>query len=108
MKNSCKLGETGLKAVEGVMVSVSRRNWSAALYWIGVAMILASLVFIMAGNTEVLWRFEHTGLPLSWALAGAAVLAFVAFEFCDSDSSRPREAENRSSQLSPEWEAVEL
>jgi len=90
------------------MVSVAQKSWTAALYWIGVAMTVACLVLTVAGNTELLWRFEHTGLPLSWALAGAAVLAFVAFEFCDSDSSRPREAENRSSQLSPEWEAVEL
>jgi threonine/homoserine/homoserine lactone efflux protein len=90
------------------MVPVARRSFTAALYWIGVALTLACLALIVTGNTELLWRFEHTGLPLSWALAGAAVLAFMAFEFCDSASSLPSEEEDRSSQLSPEWEAVEL
>jgi len=83
------------------------RNWAMSFYWIGVAMVLACLAFIVAGNTELVWRFEHTGFPLSWALAGAAVFAFLAFELCDDSSSVPREAEDRSSQLSPEWEAVE-
>jgi hypothetical protein len=90
------------------MVSVTQRSWTAALYWVGVAMTLACLVLIVAGNTELLWRFEHTGLPLSWAFAGVAVLAFAAFEFCDSASSLPQKAEDLSSQLSPKWEAVEL
>lgn len=69
-------------------------------------MTLACLAFIVTGNTELLWRFEHTRLPLSWLFGGAAVLAFLAFEFCES--APVREAEERSSQPSPEWEAVEL
>jgi threonine/homoserine/homoserine lactone efflux protein len=90
------------------MVSVAQRSWTAACYWIGIAMTLACLVLIVAGNTELFWRFEHTPLPLSWVFAGVAVLAFVAFEFCESAPSPPREAEDRSSQLSREWEPVEL
>jgi len=88
-------------------MSSAVRSWATGFYWIGVAMALACLAFVVAGNTELVWRFEHTGFPLSWALAGAAVLAFLAFELCDYSSSLPREAEDRSSQLSPEWEAVE-
>jgi threonine/homoserine/homoserine lactone efflux protein len=89
------------------MVSVAQRSWTAAFYWIGVAMTLACLVLIVAGNTELLWRFEHARLPLSWVFAGGAVLAFLAFEFCESAPSVPRGAEDRSSQLSPELETVE-
>jgi len=90
------------------MVPVAEKGWTAALYWIGVAMTLACLALIVAGNTELLWRFEHTGFPLAWALAGGAVLAFLAFEVCQAAPSVRREAEDRSSQLSPEWDAVEL
>jgi len=70
-------------------------------------MALACLAFAWAGNTELLWRFEHTGFPLSWALAGGAVAAFLAFELCDVDSPRPSELADRSAQFAGDWEAVE-
>jgi hypothetical protein len=89
------------------MMSAAKRNWSAAFYWIGVAMIMACFALILAGNTELVWRFEHRGFPLSWAFAGAGVLAFLAAEFCHSVFSLPSEAEDRSAQLSPELEAAE-
>jgi hypothetical protein len=41
-------------------------------------------------------------------LAGAAIIAFLATEFCDSVASLPSEAEDSSSQFSSEWETVEL
>jgi hypothetical protein len=62
----------------------------------------------VAGNTELVSRFEHAGFPLSWVLAGAAIIAFLATEFCDSVASLPSEAEDSSSQFSSEWETVEL
>ena len=89
------------------MESTTQRSWTAGFYWIGVASTLACVAFVLAGNTELVWRFEHTGLPLSWAFGGAAILAFLVDEFCDSTASLPSEAEDRRSQLSPEWEAVE-
>jgi len=70
-------------------------------------MTLACVTFIVAGNTELLWRFEHAAFPLSWAFGGIAMLAFLAAEFCDSTPSRSAEAEDRSSQFSPDWEVVE-
>jgi len=88
-------------------MSTAARSWATGFYWIGVAMALACIAFVVAGNTEFAWRFEHTGFPLSWALGGGATLAFLAFELCDSSPSVPREAEDRSAQLSPRWEAVE-
>jgi len=67
------------------MSSVKRKStagsyWTTGFYWIGVVMAIATFALILAGNTDLLWRFEHRGLPLSWAVAGAAVLAFLAAE----------------------------
>ena len=83
----------------------SNRNAGAcaAFYWTGIVLTLACLVFVVAGNTELLYRFEHTAFPLSWALAGAAVLAFLATEFLDSPEAGEEET---SAQLAPEWESV--
>lgn len=78
------------------------------LNWIGVVMTLACFAVVLAGNTATVWRFEHTGFPLSWVLAGAAMLAFLATEFCDSAAPLPDEGQGSSPQLSSEWEAVEL
>jgi len=81
----------------------------AGFYWLGVVMTLACLALIVAGNTELLYRFEHTRFPLSWALAGIAVIAFVAAELCHPADALTgaSEAEERSPELAPEWEAVE-
>ncbi|MGD0047394.1 MAG: hypothetical protein ABSE42_10280 [Bryobacteraceae bacterium] len=85
-------------------MSAAERTWN----WIGVVLTLACFGTVVAGNTELVWRFEHAGFPLSWVLAGAAILAFLATEFCDSTASLPDEAEDASSQFSSEWETVEL
>jgi hypothetical protein len=88
-------------------VSTPRRNWTAGFYWTGVALTLACFAFVLAGNTELMWRFEHRGSPLSWAVAGAGVVAFLAAELCDSAFSLGDETEGASSQLSPELEVAE-
>jgi len=75
---------------------------------IGVVLTLVCFATVVAGNTELVWRFEHVGFPLSWVLAGAAILAFLATELCDSTVSLPDEVEDAELQLSSEWEAVEL
>src|SRR5579862_8964234 len=101
----------GVKLVEVSKMSTAKRNWAvdvyAGFYWIGIAMTLGCWAFILAGNTETLWRFEHRGFPLSWAFAGAAALAFLAAEFCHCTFSLSSEAEDRSSPPSPEWETAE-
>ena len=79
----------------------------SSFYWIGVAMTLACFAFVLAGNTDVVGRFEHRGFPLSWAFGGFAVLAFLGAEFSRSASSRPSGAEDRSMQVSPELAAAE-
>jgi hypothetical protein len=98
--------------MEGSTLSTTKRNWTVGFYagffWLGIVMTLASLALILAGNTELLYRFEHTRFPLSWACAGLAVLAFCATELCHPAESRTSEAEDESLQLAPEWEAVEV
>ena len=89
------------------MVSTARRNRMDAFYWIGVTMALACFALVMAGNTELAGRFEHRGFPLSWAFGVAAVLAFLAAEACHPTSSGATKAEDRTSPLPSELEAVE-
>ena len=84
----------------------SRRFWTAGFYWAGIALTLACFGLVLSGNTDLIWRFEHRPLPLSWAVAGAGVLAFLAAE-CTSVLFPRRRAEERSSQLASQLEAVE-
>jgi hypothetical protein len=88
-------------------MSTGKRIWIAAFYWIGVATALACFGLVLAGSTELLWRFEHRGFPLSWALAGVSILAFLGAEFCSSAFPLPSRVEDRSSQPSPELAAAE-
>ena len=88
-------------------MSTGKRIWIAAFYWIGVVMTLACFAFVLAGNTDLVWRFEHTRFPLSWAFAGASILAFLGAEFCASAFPLPSKVEDRRSQPSPELAAAE-
>jgi hypothetical protein len=72
------------------MSDITRTHTSAtydAFYWIGIAATLVCFALILAGNTELLWRFEHTGFPLSWAVGALAVVSFLAAELCPVQSS---------------------
>jgi hypothetical protein len=53
-----------------------RNKWAAVLYWIGVALTATCILLILMGQTERLYRLEHSGFPLSWAFGGLAILAF--------------------------------
>jgi len=93
------------------MMSTTERDSTSAFfagfYWIGVLMTLVCLAFILAGNTQMAYRFEHAGFPLSWALAGLAVLAFLAAEFFRPAELPPSdESQDESSEFDPEWDAV--
>jgi len=70
-------------------------------------MTLAFLALVLAGNTDLGWRWEHQGFPLSWAFGAAAVLAFLAVEYSPA-SSQPSEAEDESSEFSPDFEMAEF
>ena len=79
-----------------------------ALYWIGIIMTLACFAFVLAGSTELLWRFEHAGFPLSWAFGALAIVSFVAAEVCPLPSapSPYHEEEEAEQVLSGELETV--
>ena len=88
-------------------MSTTVRNWTAGLYagfyWIGVIMTVVCVALALAGNTDLIYRFEHSRFPLSWIAAGVAMLAFLAAEFCPT----PDAQKEASSELVSEWEAVE-
>jgi hypothetical protein len=88
-------------------MSTGKQSWTTGFYWIGAAMTMACFALVLTGNSELVWRFEHRGFPLSWAVAGAAVVAFLVAEFCHSPISLPDGVENRSSNPVPEWEVAE-
>ena len=76
-------------------------------YWLGIAMAVACVFLVLAGNTENLWRFEHTRIPWSWAVGIGSILAFVVAESFGSEAKLKVEEASReaSPQLLPE-EAV--
>ena len=55
-------------------------------YWFGILLSVGCLALILTGNTEVIWRYEHTGIPVSWVAGMCAILAFLAFEYFESRS----------------------
>ena len=90
----------------------TERSWVTGLYeglyWIGMAAVLASLACIVAGNTESVYQFEHSGFPLSWAFAAAAIVAFLAAEFFHPVDDTADETVNEDAELIPDWESVEV
>ena len=82
-------------------MSTHKRHWSTVFYWLGIALAAACFGTILAGNTDLFWQFEHAAFPLSWALAGIAVVAFLLYELFSSAAPRP-EREERS--LAARWE----
>jgi hypothetical protein len=89
-------------------MSIAKKILTAGPYWIGVAMTLACFALVLTRNTGLIWRFEHSGFPLSWKAGAAAVAAFLAAELSYSVFSVPREVDNPIAQLAPELEAAEF
>jgi hypothetical protein len=79
----------------------------AGFYWIGVLMSLAFFAVVFASNTGPLYRFEHSRYPLSWMIAGFAVLSLVAAEFCHPGDPIEAAAGEESPELAPEWETID-
>jgi hypothetical protein len=85
---------------------MAKKIWATGSYWVGVVMALACFATVLAGNTELLWRFEHRGFPLSWIFAGVTIVAFLAAEFGPSDPVADGE-EVGSLRLAPEYETAD-
>jgi hypothetical protein len=73
---------------EVLVVPSAKRILSAVFYWTGVTATVLCIASVLAGNTGFVWRFEHARLPLSWILAGAAILAFALAEFVQSAAAK--------------------
>ncbi len=86
-------------------MATAKRSLTAGSYWIGIVMTLSCLALILAGNTELLWRFEHRGFPLSWVFGCAAILAFLVCEYGQTAFRHPPRSEARVPQLTPAWES---
>jgi hypothetical protein len=71
------------------MTPTAHKNSFNAFYLIGLAMTVGSIVLVLAGNTELAGRLEHTGFPLSWGFAVAAIVAFLAAEAAAAHSKSP-------------------
>ncbi len=61
-----------------------KRQWLAFIrdlfFWIGVAAAAASICVVCAGNTLLINRLERQTVPLSWLLAGLAMVALMVAE----------------------------
>ena len=64
---------------------------SYVFYSLGLVLAVACLVMVLAGNTDLVGRLNHTSVPLSWLLGIGSILAFVAFEYLESDSAERSE-----------------
>jgi len=94
--------------LRSIRMSTIKQRWGLRVYegfyWIGIAMTLLCFGLILAGNTELAWRYEHRSLPVSWQVAAGAVLAFLTAEFCHVAFSRDDMKNEQGSQLSIDWE----
>lgn len=77
------------------MNTFKRRLWAVRFYWLGVVMTLASIALVLAGNTKLIYPFEHTSFPLAWKLAAIAVVAFLVGEICSPPHRRTLDKESR-------------
>jgi hypothetical protein len=70
----------------------SAEKWNSirdVFYWIGVVLAIAAFCVVGASNTEIGSHLEHQTIPLSWILAGAAILALLVSERCNSAAAAP-------------------
>ncbi len=81
-------------------------GFGSVCYWFGVAMALGCLGVAAAANTELFRELEHAAFPLSWQLAGLAVIGFLAAELVDAAPARAVEPLENEARLSPEWDTV--
>jgi hypothetical protein len=98
----------GVWSVRRLRMSTTKHNRAAAcFYWIGVATSVLCVAVVLVRESELFWRFEHRGFPLSGVLAGVAALAFLVTELCDSLYG-PHEAEEQDASSVSRMPRVEI
>ena len=53
-------------------------------FWLGVLFAVAAFTVVGASNTETIGRLEHGTVPLSWVLAGLAIVTLLIAEHLKS------------------------
>jgi len=87
--------------------TATQQKLTDAFYWLGTATSVLCISLAWARNTGLVWRFEHTGFPLSWAIGVIAILAFVASEYCHPAPPAKVRKARRIPEMRPEtavWE----
>ena len=69
-------------------------------YWTAIAMTLACVALVLATNSEFLNSWPGPGIPWSWVAGIAAILAFIAAEFCEPGHKASRKL-SPAGQLAP-------
>jgi hypothetical protein len=64
----------------------SKAKVADVFYWIGVVTTAVCLALVVVANTEWGYRLEHTDWPVSWMMAGIAMVSFLVAETCDAPS----------------------
>jgi hypothetical protein len=64
----------------------SPRLSQSLLYWLGVVGSAVCICLIFAGDTHMVWRYEYTNVPASWAAGLIAIFAFLGAEYSGSGS----------------------
>ena len=95
--------------VPAMLASVRNRVavFYTLFYWIGTVLTLGCFALILAGNSEILYRLEHSRLPLSWMVAGGAICGFLVAEFCHPAIPVRAGVEEETSPVEMDWEGVE-
>jgi hypothetical protein len=62
-------------------------------FWIGVAFAVASLSVVAASNAASMSHLERQPVPVSWLLAGMAIIALMIAERCNSTAPSPNTGE---------------
>jgi hypothetical protein len=61
-------------------------------FWMGVACAAASICVVCTSNTSLISQFERQGAPLSWLLAGLAMVSLVIAEQLHLATTATRDA----------------
>jgi hypothetical protein len=73
---------------DGEMQARVSRRLAGFFFWTGIVMSVLSILLIVYRDAKLIWPWEQGTIPLSWLLAGAAALAFLATEIAHAKANR--------------------